>query len=249
MNKTIAIVQARMSSSRYPGKVLEQLGGLPSIVFMVRRAERAKTLNQVVVATSTDSSDDRLVATLRDHAIECFRGDLQDVLARFASAANHFGATEVVRLTGDCPLIDPAVVDAVVSARQETNADYASNIEPATYPDGLDVECFTRQLLERAVVEAKTIAQREHVTVWMRDPKSNLVRHNVCGLVDGSALRLTVDYPDDLCAVRRLVEAIGEGLEFDYFDMLRALSANPQILSMNPHARNEGLAKSLSANE
>ncbi len=233
-NRTIALIQARMSSSRFPGKVLEALAGLPMIVFMVRRARRAATLEDVVVATSVDRSDDPLAALLETHGIRCFRGELDDVLARFAAAAASCHATEIVRLTGDCPLADPAVVDQVVHARREADADYASNVDPRTFADGLDVECFTRAALDRAASEANDPSQREHVTLWMRGADAGLRRSNLRAVADSSRLRLTVDYPADLVAIRRLVELIGRPAdEFDMFDVLRCISAHPEIIRMN----------------
>jgi spore coat polysaccharide biosynthesis protein SpsF (cytidylyltransferase family) len=245
MSRTVAFIQARMSSSRFPGKVLEPLAGVPLILFMARRAQRARSLDQVAVVTSTDASDDALVAVAERAALPLFRGSLHDVLARFASAARHFDADEVVRLTGDCPLIDPATIDAVVSVRREQRADYASNIDPPTYPDGLDVEAFSRAALERAQREARLPSQREHVTLWMRDAAAALHRVNVRNVVDCSRLRLTVDYPDDLYAVRRVVERLPHAADADLFDILRVLATTPDILSYNAHARNEGLQKSL----
>lgn len=246
MTNTVALVQARMSSSRFQGKVLEPLNGVPMIVFMIERARRARLLNDVVVVTSTDPSDDPLVSTLEKHRIPLFRGDLADVLARYKHAADHFKATEVVRLTGDCPLVDPEIVDEVLRARAGANADYASNIDPPTFPDGFDVECFSKHALDRAFNEASSAAEREHVTLWMRSDKANLRRCNVRAPADLSHLRLTVDYPNDLEAVRSVVAACGRP-DCDLFDVLRALHRNPQIVQMNQHPRNEGLAKSLAA--
>ncbi|MEX0734714.1 MAG: glycosyltransferase family protein [Steroidobacteraceae bacterium] len=234
MSRTVALIQARMSSSRYPGKVLELLGNLPMIVFMVRRVRRARTLQDVIVVTSVDKSDDALAALLMTHDIHCFRGELHDVLARYSVAAASSGATEIVRLTGDCPLTDPAVIDQVVRARRDANADYASNVDPRTFADGLDVECFTRAVLDRATSEASEPAQREHVTLWMREAAAGLRRTNVRAVADSSPLRLTVDYPADLTAIRRLVELIGRlPDEFDMFDMLRCIAAHPEITAMN----------------
>lgn len=243
--RTLAFIQARMSSSRFPGKVIEPLSGLPLIVFMARRAQRARSLDEVAVVTSTDPSDDALVAAVERAALPVFRGSLNDVLARFAAAAAHFGADEIVRLTGDCPLIDPATIDAVVRARHDSGAAYASNIDPPTYPDGLDVECFSRAVLDRAQREARSPPEREHVTLWMRSDAAGLQRVNVRAIADLSHLRLTVDHPDDLDAVRRVFASLDAAHAADLFDILRVLSAQPEILTLNPHARNEGLLKSL----
>lgn len=250
MSKTVALIQARMSSSRYPGKVLEDLAGRPLIVYMVERASRARSLDKVVVVTSVDATDDALCAVLQHHGIGFLRGDLEDVLARFKHAADHLHATEIVRLTGDCPLVDPEIVDAVVAARADSQVDYASNVDPPTFPDGFDVECFSMETLQRAFLNATDAAEREHVTLWMRSPRSGLTRHNVRALADLSHLRLTVDYPDDLDVVRRVVSACEvNGRPPDLFDILRVLSRNPEIRLGNPHVRNEGSAKSLASGE
>jgi spore coat polysaccharide biosynthesis protein SpsF len=242
--KSVALIQARMSSSRFAGKVLAPLAGVPMIVFMVERARRAHLLDQVVVVTSVDPSDDPLVATLEAHSIDALRGDLNDVLKRFHDAAGKLGATEVVRLTGDCPLVDPAIVDQVIAARRAAGADYASNIDPPTFPDGFDVECFDRAVLSRAFHEATAQPEREHVTLWMRSDAARLRRENVPAIADMSQIRLTVDYPDDLVAVDRVVTACRRRRDdFDLFDVLRCLSAEPEIMQLNPHMRNEALAK------
>jgi spore coat polysaccharide biosynthesis protein SpsF len=242
---TMAFIQARMSSSRFPAKVLEPVGGLPMIVYMARRAQLASTVDSVAIVTSVDASDDALVAAAESATLPVFRGSLDDVLARFAEAAMAFDAREIVRLTGDCPLIDPAVIDAVVSARRRNGVDYASNVDPPMFPDGLDVECFTRATLERAHREARLPSQREHVTLWMRSDPSPVTRANVAAIANLSHLRLTVDYPDDLEVVRRIVSQAPKGTVPDLFDILRILSARPETMTLNPHARNEGLLRSL----
>lgn len=247
MSKTVAFIQARMSSSRFPGKVVEPLQGLPMIVFMARRAARATLLDDVVIVTSIDASDDRLADEVQKAGLRVFRGDLNDVLSRYVAAAAAEEATEIVRLTGDCPLIDPAVIDAVIRLRRDAGADYSSNVDPPTYPDGLDVECFSRAALDVASVQAQTAPEREHVTLWMRSPQAGLKRVNHRGIADFSHVRLTVDYPDDLTAVRGLLSTLNDPERFDFYDLLRALAAHPDILDINRHTRNEGLAKSLAA--
>lgn len=245
MTRTIAFIQARMSSSRFPSKVIEPLQGRPMIVYMAQRVQRARSLDAVVVVTSTDASDDPLAAVLNAAGLPMFRGDLHNVLKRYADAADSYAADVIVRLTGDCPLADPAVIDAVVHARLTAQADYASNIDPPTYPDGFDVECCTRASLERAHREALQQPEREHVTLWMRSATANLHRVNVRAVADFSHLRLTVDYPDDLDVVRRIVSHQEAKAVPDLFDILRVLSEEREFLALNPHARNEGLAKSL----
>jgi spore coat polysaccharide biosynthesis protein SpsF (cytidylyltransferase family) len=212
---------------------------------MAARVRRARSLDGVAIVTSTDPSDVPLVQAAERAGLPVFRGSLDDVLARFCAAADAYRPDVIVRLTGDCPLADPAVIDMVVSARAAGNVDYASNIEPASYPDGLDVECFTREALDRAKAEATLPSQREHVTPWMRSEEAGLARVNVRAVADFSNIRLTVDYPDDLAVIRRIVELQGQGSHLDLFDILRIVSANPGLLAFNRHDRNEGLAKSL----
>ncbi len=236
-----AFIQARMSSARFPGKVLEPIAGLPAIVYMARRVARARLIDGLSVVTSTDATDDPLQRVLQFHGVPFLRGDLNDVLDRFATAAAATGAQEIVRLTGDCPLTDPGIIDAVIRLRRDTVADYASNIDPPSFPDGLDCEVFSRHALQRASREAVGAREREHVTLWMRGDEAGLRRANLQSMFDASALRLTVDYPDDLEVVRELVAALPADGGFDYFDMLRVFNARPALVDANRHLRNEAL--------
>ncbi len=236
-------IQARTSSSRFPGKVLEIIDGVPLIVFMARRAMKAQLVDRLIVVTSDEPSDDYLESVLLEHSIPVFRGSLHDVLARFGSAATSTGAREVVRLTGDCPLIDPGIIDAVIQLRRDNAVEYASNIDPPTFPDGLDCEVFTKSLLERALKKAASDLEREHVTVWMRNHCDSFQRRNLQGLFDASSVRLTVDYPEDLDVVRRLIAHLPKDGQFDYYDMLRVLSAHRE-LAESTHMRNEALLHS-----
>lgn len=245
--KVVAFIQARVSSSRFPGKVLAELGGKPMIQYMVERACRARLVDQVVVVTSEDPSDDALADALANSDVPLFRGSLDDVLGRFAGAAALYQPDIIVRLTGDCPLIDPALIDDVVRTLIESGADYASNVDPPTYPDGMDVEAFRAAALAEAHRVATAAAEREHVTVYMRRSDVALKRAVTGGVVDGSHLRLTVDYPDDLEVVRFVVAALGDNPSFDIYDIYRCLEANRAVTLVNAHARNEGLAKSLAA--
>ncbi len=236
-----AFIQARMSSTRFPGKVLEPIAGLPAIVYMAKRAASARLIDGLTVLTSTEASDDLLQMVLQEYGVAVFRGDLHDVLARFGQAAAKTGAQEIVRLTGDCPLVDPGVVDAVIQLRRDRAVDYASNVDPPSFPDGMDCEVFTHDVLQRAMCEAVNPYEREHVTLWMRSDAAGLRRANLRSLVDASALRLTVDYPDDLGVVRELVAALPDDGKFDYYDLLRVLNARQHLLEANRHVRNAAL--------
>lgn len=241
--RTVAIIQARMSSSRLPGKVLMPIAGRPAILFMCERVRRARSIDALCVATSVDPSDDPLAACVAEAGIAVHRGSLDDVLDRFAAAGRAHQAELAVRVTGDCPLADPELIDQVVALVAEGGFDYASNVDPPTYPDGLDVEAMTMAALEQAAAEAKLGSEREHVTLFIRNRPERFRAGRVTSALDLSALRWTVDYADDLALVRRLAEAVADPLAADRHDFLRAYEALG--LSGGAHARNEGLASSV----
>ncbi|MCA6223743.1 MAG: glycosyltransferase family protein [Phenylobacterium sp.] len=204
-----AILQARMSSSRLPGKVLKPLLGQPMILRQIERLRRCRELDRIVVATSRDASDDILAATLAEAAVEVVRGPLDDVLGRFVQAADALGLHgDLVRLTADCPLADPGVIDACVVLRREGGFDYASNGQVRTYPRGLDVEVFTADVLRRAGREATSAHDREHVTPWIYGPGSPFRRSDLVREPDLSAFRWTVDLPADFDFVERVYAAL-----------------------------------------
>lgn len=239
MTGIVALIQARMSSSRLPGKVLADLGGRPMICFMAERVRRAPGIDLVAVLTSDDPSDDPLAAAAEAHGLPVVRGPLNDVLTRYVIGAEAFEAKTILRLTGDCPLIDPALIAQVVALHGSAGVDYASNVDPPGFADGMDTECFTRDLLDRANRFAVSRPDREHVTLWMRSPESGASRANLAAAAPASHLRLTVDYSDDLALVRRIVAALGS--ECDYFDILRLLQSDAGLLEANLHERNEAL--------
>jgi spore coat polysaccharide biosynthesis protein SpsF (cytidylyltransferase family) len=244
--KTVAIIQARMSSTRLPGKVLMPLLDVPLIVFMARRVRRARLVDEVTVATSVDSLDDPLARELVQQGISCFRGDLNDVLDRFYRASSAARANYVVRLTGDCPLMDGDLIDTAIGMVQTGEYDYVSNVDPPTFPDGLDVEAFSFEALQRAWQDARLPSEREHVTLHLRNRKDLFRTANWTGHADLSSLRWTIDHADDLEHVRSLLEAAGvmRPEAFDRFDLYRVCERNPS-LNAGRHERNEGLAKSL----
>jgi spore coat polysaccharide biosynthesis protein SpsF (cytidylyltransferase family) len=245
MIEATAFIQARCSSSRFPHKVVAPLGGTTLIEFMVARVRRARRIGQVVVITSTEASDDPLVEVLERAGIPYHRGSLQDVLGRFVSASQQYPAAAYVRLTGDCPLVDPQLIDALMAGLEESAAQYASNVDPPTFPDGLDIECFLADTLAQTHRMAQRGPEREHVTLWMRSDAAGLRRWNLRAPCDMSAIRLTVDYPDDLRVVRHVVDRLASPVEADLYDCLRELGAMPELLTTNSHPRNEGLDISL----
>jgi len=204
-----AILQARMSSSRLPGKVLRPLLGQPMILRQIERLRRCRRLERIVVATSEAPSDDILVEVLAEAGVETARGPLEDVLGRFIQVMDTLGLEgDLVRLTADCPLADPVVIDAGVEMRTQGGFDYVSNGQVRTWPRGLDVEVFTSEALRRAHAEARSAYDREHVTPWLYGPGSPFRRGDLVQDRDDSALRWTVDLPEDFSFVERVYAAL-----------------------------------------
>lgn len=226
---TLAIVQARMSSTRFPGKVLADLQGAPMIIRQLERIQRASSLDQVVVATTTDPSDDPLVAILEQANIPYVRGDLDDVLSRFIKVIDEFDPEVVVRLTADCPLTSPTVIDEVVNAFLNSEADYVSNTMTPTYPDGLDVEVVRPEALRFVNATTNDQPEREHVTlgVYRRPEKFRI--ENVANDADLSSLRWTVDTPEDFTFVKNVYSGLFPmNQEFEMADVLDYLDRHPE---------------------
>lgn len=246
---TTAILQARMGSTRLPGKMLLPIHqGKGALQLMLERIGAAATLDRIVVATTTLPEDDPIVALCGSLGVTVFRGDPRDVLDRYTQCARTLGdETVLVRLTGDCPLHDPAVIDEVVRYFASGGFDYASNAHPPSYPDGLDTEVFTRDALERAWRDATLVSEREHVTYHLYTHPERFRIGNHAGAVDLSALRWTLDEPADLEFMRAVYARLGaSGTAFGMHDILRMLAAHPDILAINQDiGRNEGLLKSL----
>ena len=206
---TVAVLQARMSSSRLPGKVMKPILGRPMIERQIERVRRARSLSEVVVATSVDASDDPLAEFLSGIGVRVVRGPLDDVLGRFIAVIETLNLSgEMVRLTADCPLADPGVIDACVALRAEGGFDYASNGRRRTYPRGLDVEVFKVEALRQAGRETQAPYDREHVTPWLYRPGTPFTQGELVQARDESDLRWTVDFPADFEFVRRVYEAL-----------------------------------------
>ena len=240
---TIAILQARMSSSRFPGKVLAPLAGKPMVIRQLERIQRASSLDAVVVATSTDPSDDELVSVLTEEGIPVVRGSLDDVLDRFVTAMDEYRPHAVVRLTADCPLASPAVIDKVVAHFHVSGADYASNTMTPTYPDGLDVEVVRAQVLREVAARATDRAEREHVTLGVYRRHDQYRIENVSQGPDLSHLRWTVVTPEDYAFVTGVYDDLfPANPEFDLHDVLDYLARHPQrTRSTQDAARNAAL--------
>lgn len=211
MTRRIVIVQARTGSTRLPGKVLKDLAGSPMLAQQLRRLRRCRSVDDIVLATSTRPSDDDVASLARVEGVHCYRGSEDDVLSRYVGAAVEARADVVVRVTADCPLIDPAVTDRVIDelTARRSDADYASNALHRTFPKGLDCEAFFVDALLRADRLARTPSAREHVTLtFYADRRESFLLHSVTDDEDNSDLRWTVDYPEDLALVRLVFESL-----------------------------------------
>lgn len=238
--KVVAVVQARMGSTRLPEKVMKPIGGVPMIGLMLQRLRRARALDQIVIATSVDPRNDPLERYVASLGYRVIRGSENDVLSRFDLAAREAGADIVVRVTGDCPLIDPMVVDDVVALLRDSGVEYASNIDPPTFPDGLDVEAFTRQALERAQLEAIRQFDREHVTPYIREG-GRFRKANLRSDEDMSGERWTVDEPGDFAVVEKVFGHFAPAVDFSWKEIAALRRRNPEVFADNRHlTRNEG---------
>lgn len=233
--KRVVIIQARMTSTRLPGKVLADLAGKPMLAQQIRRLEACQAVDEILVATTTNQQDDPIVELARQSDIGWFRGDEHDVLARFAGAARQCEADVVVRVTSDCPLIDPHIVDQVVGELTLNDCDYASNVMTRSYPRGLDVEAFYADTLRRVDRLAKSAAAREHVTPFIYAERPDLfIRREVIDTEVNTDLRWTVDTPADLEAVRLIYDGLGLGERIaPYQEVLAYVRAHPEISRIN----------------
>ena len=235
--RVVAIIQARMSSSRLPGKVLRPIAGRPMLSWVVERTRQATLVDTVVVATTEDPSDDPLAAFCVEQGYPVFRGSLYDVLDRFVQTARAYQADIVVRITADCPLIDPNVIDLTITRLIESKADFAANRLPPpwhrTYPIGLDVEVVSMPALERAWREATEKYEREHVLPYLYDQPGRFKVEVLDTEPDYGHLRWTVDTSADLAMLQQLASYLPEGLRFSWQDVLDIWQSHPDLAEIN----------------
>ncbi|ATG91330.1 cytidylyltransferase domain-containing protein [Methylomonas koyamae] len=245
----LAILQARMSSSRLPGKVLLPVLGEPMLLRQIERLRKVRNIDRLLVATSAETADDEIENLCKQHAIDCFRGNLNDVLDRFYQAAVSHHPDHVVRLTADCPLADPGLIDQVIEFYLAGGYDYASNSIQPTFPDGLDVEICRFACLEQAWREAGLPSQREHVMPFIHQQPERFNIGHFFNREDLSHLRWTVDEPRDFELVSQIYAALyPANPDFATSDILRLLAERPELANWNTqHRRNEGYLKSLAA--
>jgi spore coat polysaccharide biosynthesis protein SpsF len=234
-DSVLAIVQARSSSTRLPGKVLRDLHGEPMIVRQLERIMRSTRITQVVVATSVEASDDDLAEVLEGRGVVVRRGPLEDVLARFVGVMEEFYPKHVVRLTADCPLTDPGVIDALIDLHVSSGVDYASNVLERTFPHGLDAECVTADALRRLNALQLSEAEREHVTLGIYRRPTQFSLSSLRQKPSQAHLRWTVDYASDLEFAREVYDQLYDSNPgFSQKDVIDLLSQHPGLVYTDP---------------
>lgn len=235
MLRTVAIIQARMGSTRLPGKVLMDIGGETTLGRVVRRLSRATLLTETAIATTDSPADDAVVSEGKRLGVRCFRGSEQDVLARYVGAAEALAADVLVRVTSDCPLIDAEFADQVLREFFSAHADFAYNDVEHSFPRGLDVEVFSREALHKAAEIADRQYQREHVTPVFYERPDMFKTAIVHADRDFSSYRWTLDTPDDLQLIRTIYSHFSNNSEFTWRDVVALMEGSPDLARMNAH--------------
>lgn len=233
----VAIVQARMSSSRLPGKSLMEIAGRPMLEWVIRRVKRSRLIDLVMVATTTDTSDDPIEMLCKKLETPVFRGSMNDVLDRYYQAAKQLQADIIVRITSDCPLIDPGLIDKTIELLKEKEADFACNRLPPpmkrTFPIGLDVEVVRFHALERAWKEANKKNEREHVMPYLYEEPGRFKVVKIDHVADYGSMRWTVDTREDLEFVRQIYAHTKGRDDFSWQDVLDLLKRQPELTNIN----------------
>lgn len=245
--KATAIIQARWSSTRLPGKVLLPILGKTILAYVIERVKKAKKINKIIVATTVKCEDEKIARLAQRLKVNTYRGSENDVLDRFYQAARQFRAKHIVRITADCPLIDPEVIDKVIDCYFKSGADYCSNTLEITFPDGQDTEVFSFWALQEAWQNAKLLSEREHVTPYIKKNPERFKLVSVKNEVDLSEKRWTLDTKEDFKFTKAVLEALyPKSSDFTMKDVLRFLEENRHLEEINKHiTRDEGYLKSL----
>lgn len=244
LKPVVAIVQARMSSTRLPKKVMMEICGKPILWHVVNRLKQARNIDRIVVATTRDKSDDLIIKWCIENSVDFSRGSLEDVLARYHRAAVEADATTIVRITADCPLIDPEIVDRAIQGFSE--GEYDHYVTDGAFPDGLDTEVFQFSALDKAFREAALSSEREHVTPYLWKNPSMFRLGKLKNTEDLSSMRWTVDDAKDFELIKAIIEGLKDRPVFHMKDILEFLTSNPGLLDINSdNMRNEGYAKSI----
>lgn len=233
----IAIIQARMGSSRLPGKVLSKLGGKVMLKFMYDRVKKSKLIDKIIIATTLEKEDDKIVDLCIKEKISYFRGSEDDVLDRYYKASLSYNPENIIRLTADCPLLDPLIIDDTINFFINKKVDYASNTVPPNikrYPDGSDVEVFSFKNLKKAWEESNDIKEREHVTFYFWKSNKKFSTAIMDNKYNWGKYRITVDYNEDLILVKKIVERLKKQNKFGSLkEIIEILENEPDLIKIN----------------
>ena len=239
--KIVAIVQARLGSKRLPNKAIKKIDGSPMIEILLKRLSRSKLITKIVVATSTDSKDNKLKLLINKLGYECEQGSIDNVLNRYICVAEKYEADIVVRITGDCPLVDPEIVDEVINKFKEDSVDYCSNTNPPTFPDGLDVEVFTLEALKKSSSMTTNDSDLEHVTPYLKE-SGNFKTSSLENKVDLSEMRWTVDESLDFEVISAIFNNFSPNVHFSWIKVLGLQQSSPDIFKNSSLIRNDGFS-------
>ncbi|MFF6014769.1 cytidylyltransferase domain-containing protein [Lysinibacillus fusiformis] len=240
--RIVAIIQARMGSTRLPGKILKKVNGRPLLSYQLERLQQSNHINDLVIATTLNEKDDLIVEFCKKNNILWFRGSEKDVLARYYETAKTFKADAIVRITSDCPIIDVQVVDKTIQYFVDNNYEYVSNTVDRTYPRGLDTEAFTFEALEKAYKEAVMERDREHVTAYFYTNPDVFKISSVRNETDYSKYRWTVDTEEDFQLIKNIIEKLyNDNPNFTFHDTVKLMEANPDWFYINAHIEQKKL--------
>ncbi|PEB51543.1 acylneuraminate cytidylyltransferase [Bacillus pseudomycoides] len=236
--KVAAIIQARMGSTRLPGKIMKKVLDKTLLEYQIERVKRAKTINQIIVATTTNKKDNPIIELCKQISVPYYRGAEDDVLSRYYEAAKQFSVDVIVRLTSDCPIIDPDIIDKIVNCylKHQNKYDYISNTLTRTYPRGLDTEVIPYRMLKRAYGEANEPSYREHVTAYIYNNPRKFKMLNVQHDLDESKHRWTVDTKEDFLLIKNIITRLYPiNNRFSFSDILNLLKQEPDLFYINSH--------------
>ncbi|MGE7931977.1 cytidylyltransferase domain-containing protein [Viridibacillus arvi] len=237
-----AIIQARMGSTRLPGKILKEVNGKPLLAYQLERIAHSECIDKIVIATTLDQKDDVIVEFCDNNDVEYYRGSENDVLSRYYETAELYEGESIVRLTSDCPIIDPVILDKTIKYYVDNDYDYVSNTIERTYPRGLDTEVFSRAALEKAYKEATLLRDKEHVTAYMYSNPKKFKLGYITNEEDYSKYRWTVDTTEDFELIELIFKKLYKKNSMFYMkDVIELLKQNPEWVSINAHIEQKKL--------
>ena len=248
--KNLAVIQARMGSTRLPGKVMFKLGNLTILEWVVRAVRKIKDISNIIIVTTNLNEDNVIEEFSRKKKINFFRGDKDDVLKRIFKATEKEKPENIIRITADCPFLDPSVCEQVLFLHSQTNADYTSNTIPLTWPDGLDCEIFKFAALKKANLNAKLPSEREHVTKWIKANQNIFnIQSLICPFKNSYKYRWTIDYLEDFKMMKKIVQKFSDKNLIPYLELIKFLEKKPKIFNINKNVKKNDVEKKNIAND